>query len=336
MRCTRTPGSLTPSRRSALPYELDPSLRFYSPQANRDALEHPRVKAWLEFIGDEWQPDPGDRIALLIPCTKFKPYSTSREHRAINRALLGAGWVPHGPAAPPGDLLAVLDPGEDPRLLHVGPLAKQGVLLDRIVMSEPLALVPYPYIYEWNGDQSVATSYDDPGLFEARGTSVSPERSDSTAVESGDGRWRWGPNERQAYVEVHNRLAGVIAGVLGRVGDHYRAVGAWVSPGLTHRSFLADAGFRRSDGLPASRRGPDGPLTLSGALDDVPGSVAIMPTAEQQEHAKAELAARLDRQGRSSGPRAVAGVYARGDGHDTPLGLPELLAHLTGWLDRQI
>jgi hypothetical protein len=29
----------------------------------------------------------------------------------------------------------------------------------------------------------------------------------------------------------------------------------------------------------------------------------------------------------------VAAVYARGDGHDTPLGLPESLQFLTDWLD---
>ena len=32
-------------------------------------------------------------------------------------------------------------------------------------------------------------------------------------------------------------------------------------------------------------------------------------------------------------PKAVQGVYARGDGHDTPLGLPELLAYLVSWIN---
>ena len=320
-------------RKIRAPYALDPSLRFYSPQANRDALRHPRVAAWLDFVTERWEPEPGDRVALLIPCTKYKPYSTSREHRAINGALLAAGWSPVGGSSAPAELLAVLDPGEDPALLHEGPLGKDGVLLDRIVMSEPLALVPYPFIYEWEGTQSVATSYDDPGLFEGRGSSVSPERPDSTAVEVSGGKWRWGPAEREAYVAVHNQLSGVIARVLTRVGPRYRAVGAWVSPGLTHRSFLADAPLRAAEGLPRWRRGTGGRLPLHGVLDEVPGAVTVMPTVEQQERARAALAGRLASEGRPAGPGAVAAVYARGDGHDTPLGLPESLAFLTDWLD---
>ena len=172
------------------PFVLDRSMCFYSPQANRDALSHPRVEAWPEFLTKEWQPpqEPGRRIALLIPCTKSKPYSTSREHRAINGALLAAGWEPAGSGDAPEELYRVLDPGEDRALLHNGPLRKGGVYLDRIVLSEPLAMVPYPYIYWWRGEQSPGTSYDDPGLFE--GGAPRCRRSDPTAPRSrreGDG-----------------------------------------------------------------------------------------------------------------------------------------------------
>lgn len=326
---------LADSRRKIRPpFELDPSLCIYSPQANLDALEHPRVKAWLRFLEHEWEPErsPGRRVALLIPCTKYKPYNTSREHRAINRALLAAGWEPEGDFTELTSLRDVLEPGEDPALLHVGPLRKGDVVLDRIVMSEPMAMVPYPYIYEWRGEQSLATSYDDPGLFEARGTSVSPERVDCTAIDLGNGKWRWGPNERAAYVEVHNRLVDIIVATLRRVRDHYAAIGAWVSPGLTHRSFLADVALRKAEGRPLTRRGPDGPVTLRGVLDRMPGAVTIMPTTGQLDQAKATLAKRLAREGRPATPGAVRAVYARGDGNDTPLGLPEALEHLTTWL----
>ena len=317
------------------PFELDPSLCLYSPQANLDALKHPRVAEWLDYVANDWEPGRfgGKKVALLVPCTKYKPYSTSREHRAINRALLEAGWEPAGKSNAPRELVEVLDPGEPPELLHDGPLRRQGVQLERIVMSEPLALVPYSYIYEWNGGPSVATSYDDPGLFESRGTSVSPERSDSTATPVGGGRWRWGPGERQAYVEVHNRLAEVIAKTFSRVGHRFDAIGAWVSPGLTHRSFLADREFRRRDGIPAHRMGREGKLPLRGALDDLPDSVTIMPTQEQLADTRRELADRLRREGRAANDRAVGAIYARGDGNDTPLGLPETLRHLTSWLD---
>jgi hypothetical protein len=317
------------------PFQLDPSLCLYSPQANLEALDHPKVKSWLRFVANEWEPPQGGgrRIALLVPCTKYKPYSTSREHRAINRALLNAGWRPEGESRAPQELLAVLDDGEPADLLHEGPLRRGDTHLDRIVVSEPLALVPYTYIYEWRGQPSLATSYDDPGLFESRGTSVSPERPDSTATPVGRGRWRWGPNERAAFVEVHNRLVEVIAAALSRLAPSYAAIGAWVSPGLTHRSFLADRAFRQADGLPASRQGPNGRMQLRGVGDILPGVVTVMPTAKQLDQARRRLAQRLAKEGRPSKEGAVRAVYARGDGNDTPLGLPEALVHLTKWLD---
>ncbi len=317
------------------PFELDPSLCIYSPQANKDALQHPLVADWLEFVSKEWEPPDtdGERIALFVPCTKYKPYCTSREHRAINGALFAAGWEPTEQLDVPDGLEEALDPGESRELLNIGPLRKGKVWLDRIVMSEPLALVPYQYIYHWRGKQSPATSYDDPGLFEARGTSVSPERPDSSAVQVSKGRWRWGPKERDAFVYVHNYLADTIAATLQRVAHRYIKLAAWVSPGLTHRSFLADSEFRKVDGISASKRGSDGTLLLRGALDSFAGEVTILPTHEQLEIAKALLARRLRAEGRNSTEGALRAVYARGDGNDTPLGLPEALENLTSWLD---
>ncbi|MEX1091646.1 MAG: hypothetical protein WEB67_10700 [Acidimicrobiia bacterium] len=320
------------------PFELDPSLCVYSPQANRDALRHPKVAAWLEFVSKEWEPpsDDDSRIALFVPCTKYKPYSTSREHRAINGALLAAGWEPTEPLNIPEGMEECLDPGESLELLNISPLRRGGVFLDRIVMSEPLALVPYQFIYYWQGEQSPATSYDDPGLFEARGTSVSPEREDSTAVQVSKSRWRWGPNEREAFVEVHNFLAKTIAETLERVASRYDILAAWVSPGLTHRSFLADSAFRREDGLASSKRGPAGAMQLYGALDSFSGKVEIMPSHGQLERAKEKLSKRLRHEGRDATEGSVRAVYARGDGNDTPLGLPEALEQLTGWLDDRV
>ncbi|NQV05473.1 hypothetical protein HQ535_02900 [bacterium] len=317
------------------PFQLDPTLCIYSPQANLDSLDHPSVKAWQQFLQDEWEPPKaqGRRVALIIPCTKYKPYNTSREHRAINGALLSAGWRPEGDDSTPSQLFEVLDPDEDHALLHTGPLRKGDVSLDRIVMSEPLAMVPYPYIYRFRDEQSPATSYDDPGLFEGRGTSVSPERADCSAVDLGNGKWRWGPNERAAFAKMHNFLVDAIATTWRRVGDRYSAIGAWVSPGLTHRSFLADAALRKAEGLPRSKRGPDGPVPLRGVLDQLPGLIDVMPTPTHLDAAKAALAVRLKKEGRSAEPAAVNAVYARGDGNDTPLGLPEALDHLAMWLD---
>ena len=325
------------ARKIRLPFKLDPLMRFYSPQTNLEAMDHPRIAAFHRYVSEEWQPPAipagASRVALLVPCTKFKPYSTSREHRAINGALLAAGWEPDGVSTAPGSLADYLDKGEDPGLLHDGPLRKGNVYLDRFVLSEPLAIVPYPDIYYWQGSPSPAASYDDPGLFEARGTSVSPEREDCTAVPLANGKWRWGPAERQAYAETHNYLADVIRKALVRLSPCYSAVGAWVSPGLTHRSFLADRAFRRVEGLPMSRSGTGGPVQLIGVLEQAPGLVEVMPSQEQLEEARSRLAVRLQAEGRNATPGAVRAVYARGDGNDTPLGLPESLTHLVAWLD---
>lgn len=324
-------------RKIQAPFVLDPSMRFYSPQENVDALEHPLVDEWIRFVETEWQPTPiagsTSRVALLIPCCKSKPYPTSREHRGINAGLLAAGWRSTGVQPVPEGLARVLDADEDEALLDVSPLVRDGVVLDRFVISEPLGLVPYEHSYYWRGAQSPATSYDDPGLFEARGTSVSPERSDFTAEPTGDGRWKWGPAEREAYVDVHNRMAEVIATALGRLSPHYSSIVSWVSPGLTHRSFLADEQWRREDGLKRTRQGLRGPRDLVGALDLKPGLVEVMPTRDQLSAARDALAARLAAEGRSTAPGSVRSVFARGDGHDTPLGLPEAVAILTGRID---
>lgn len=325
------------ARKIRPPFVLDPTLRFYSPQENREALDHPRVAPWLRFVAGEWTPAPVDgsahRLALLLPCTKYKPYPTSREHRAINAALHAAGWGPAGTQHAPDALRAVLDPGEDPAVLHAGPLRRGATVLDRFVVSEPLALVPYEHVYYWRGEQSPAASYDDPGLFESRGTSVSPERDDCTAKRRADGTWRWGPAERDAYVDVHERIVAVLSAALSRLRPSYTAMVAWVSPGLTHRSFLADRGLRRAEGIAAGRRGMSGMRRLSGVLDAHPGLIDVLPTRAHLAQASVALAERLRREGRPSTAGSVRSVLARGDGHDTPLGLPEALAHLTAWLD---
>lgn len=321
----------------AAPFELDPTLCLYSPQDNVDALAHPRVVAWHRFVTTDWMPGPRDdarrRILLLLPCTKPKPYATSREHRAINGALLRAGWRPSGDGAPPAGLAAVLDPDEDPAVLHVGALVRDGVRLDRMVLSEPLAAVPYEHLYSWPGGVSPATAYDDPGLFESRGSSVSPERADCTAVEGPDGRWVWGPAEHDAYVTAHAAMVDVQTAVLRRVAGTYDHVLAWVSPYLTHRSFLLDAAQRAAEGAAAAHVGVDGPRTVSGVNDALPGAVEILPMHASFGRARFALGERLRAEGRASGPDELSRAWDTGDGNDTPLGLPDLLPELLARLD---
>ncbi|UVE94178.1 hypothetical protein [Dietzia sp. B32] len=308
------------ARKIRTPYVLDPELCLYTPQANVASLANPRLVEWHAAIRDEWTPTPVEgarrRLGLLLPCTKYKPYFTSREHRGINSALLTSGWKPLRPFDGPAELLDLLEPDESPDLFANSPLVRDGVVLDRFVLSEPMAVVPYELTMEFRGSQSPATSYDDPGLFERRAKEP------------------WGPAEREAYVEMHNAMADAIAAVLGRIGRYYDVIGSWTSPGLTHRSFLADAAFRDADGLPHSRAGVSGDLPLRGALDTLgPDAVRMLPLREDIDASRAELADRLAAEGRSSAPASVRAVFARGDGHDTPLGLPELTARLAAAID---
>ncbi len=318
------------------PFTVDPTMRFYSPQENVDAFDHPRVAPYLDWIANKWEPPSGSpRLALIIPCTKSKPYSTSREHRSINGALLDAGWEPEGTGKPPEGLYDAIDEGDDPRLLDLSTMTRNGVSLDRIVVSEPLGLVPYTDVYSWQDGPSPASGYDDPGLFESRGTSVSPWRADHSATQNASGKWTWGPAEREAYVSAHNTLVDVIHTTLTRVRDRYLGVAAWTSPGLTHRSFLMGEDQRRAEGLPLTRQGTTGPCALRGVSDLTPGLVDILPTTDQLKQSRVDLAKRLKSEGRTHSPGAVRAVYARGDGHDTPLGLPELLTNLMAWIDER-
>jgi hypothetical protein len=310
------------------PFRLDPSLRFYSPQENVEALDHPVVRRFHRYVSREYEPlqRPGTAIALLLPCTKTKPYPFSLEHRRINRALLKAGFkpVPAGREElwPPEEMRRFLDPEELWAAVYVGPLRRGPVVVHRFVLSEPLGLVPYELVYRWRGRPSPASAYDDPGLFEHRGTSVSPWRADCTAIPSPNGRWRWGDAERAAYVEAHNRLSKLIAEQLMRLEPYYRRVVAWVAPGLTHRSFLLGHTERGREGLPFARRTGGGLLHLMGVHDHRPGLVDVHPTRAELDEARVRLARRL---GVSPDDPRTRALFARGEGGGTPLALPELL-----------
>jgi hypothetical protein len=328
-------GRLAESRAKIVPpFRLDDSMRFYSPQDNLDALEHPRVRPFYEFVRDAYVPDlpPGRHIALLIPCTKTKPYPLSIEHQRINGALLAAGLRPvqGGPdTAPDPAWLERLEADADPEILRVTPLVRGDTVVHRYVVSEPMGLVPYELVYRWRGDQSPASAYDDPGLFEHRGTAVSPWRADHTGTRAPDGSWRWGDSEKAAYVEVHNRLTAIMAAEVARLRPTYDRIVAWVAPGLTHRSFMMAAGDRAAEGIGASRVVGGRRLAFVSVNDLVPGAVDIHPTRREADEALDRLDERLRREDPSTTRRTAQAVYARGGGGATPLALPEMLDVLT-------
>jgi hypothetical protein len=316
------------------PALLDDELCFYSPQENVEALQHPRIRRWLQFVSQEYVPKVDKKyhtILLLLPCTKTKPYLLSPEHLRINAGLVAAGFRPMKGETLAENFSAHLPSGFSPDVLSLAPLRRDNTVIHRAVMSEPLVFVPYEYVFTFGKQQSPACSYDDPGLFEGRGNAVSPWRKDFTGVSISARKWRWGDEERRAYVTMHNEMSKRLAQVIERLKPFYSDVVAWVAPGLTHRSFILDREHRAANGVAASRRVGEENLPLQGANDFLPPGAHIecLPTKTQCEAAKQRLARRLGRP-----VSAIGGYYSRGGGDATPLALPELLKYLVSRLQR--
>ena len=308
------------------PFELDPTLCLYSPQDNVDSLSHPRIAEWLDFIQHEYEPaipDAECRVLLFMPCTKTKPYPFSSEHMAINQRLLQQGYRPSQRSYLPQELQARLEPPFSPEVLNLSPLVNDnGTVLHRMVISEPMAVVPYEHIAEFRDKPSPAVAYDDPGLFENRGNAVSPWRPDSTAVRMSATRWKWGDEERRHYVIMHNEMARILANVVKRIGHNYTDIISWVAPGLTHRSFVLARDERAFHHVATSRKVGAKRLDLVGANDHLPEQlrIACLPLPDDCRSAIERLSRRL----KIDIPRATA-IYARGGANATPLALPELL-----------
>jgi hypothetical protein len=308
------------------PFQLDETLCLYSPQDNVDSLTHPRIAEWLDYIQNDYEPELPEaehRVLLFMPCTKTKPYPFSTEHIAINQRLLDEGYKPLRPNYLPQELLARLDPRFSPDVLNLSPLTNgRGTILHRMVISEPMAVVPYEHIVEFEGKPSPAVAYDDPGLFENRGNAVSPWRPDSTAVQVSATRWKWGDEERRQYVTMHNEMARILANVVTRIAHNYTDVISWVAPGLTHRSFVIGRDERSFHHVATSRIIGDKRLMLIGANDHLPPErrISCLPLPNDCQSAIERLSHRL----KVDMPKATA-IYARGGNNATPLALPELL-----------
>jgi hypothetical protein len=320
-------------RKPIPPFTLDESLTFYCPQENLEAFDHPVVAEWHRFITTKYNPAlaDGPSLMLILPCTKDKPYILSREHLAINTHLLAIGFEPVGDAPVPEALYAQLPPEYNRATLHNGRLVRNRLVLHRYVISEPMGLVPYELIYYYQGELSPASRYDDPGLFEHRPNTVCPWRADCTGIQKGKSL-RWGDKEKLAYVQVHNRLVQIIGTTLKRLEPGYRRILAYVSPGLTHRSFLSSKEEKKASGIRTARRIAGQTYALEGVNDLLPHLVTIVPTEEEWEDIFRAVEARLRAEDRSATKARVRGYFARGGGGATPLALPESLETLEGHL----
>lgn len=183
-------------RKIFLPFTLDDTLTFFCPHENLEAFNHPRIQEFHRFIKEAYQPPVQEKraVMLMLPCVKSKPYSMSAEHRLINDYLFSLGFQPVGKGDCPKELERTLSPHINPRLLNNSLLVRDDLAIHRFVLSEPLALVPYEYIYYLNGKHSLAAQYDDPGLFESRSDAVCLWRTEHTAIQNSRG-YRWGDKD---------------------------------------------------------------------------------------------------------------------------------------------
>jgi len=56
---------------------------------SQESLHRPEVRRWGERLRARYRPPPSAKVLLLAPCSARKPYSLSRTHRSIDRALMG-------------------------------------------------------------------------------------------------------------------------------------------------------------------------------------------------------------------------------------------------------
>lgn len=319
------------------PFELDPEMTFYCPQENVEALELPQVRSFHDHLTSDYEPpEPVQShasVLLMYPCTKTKPYPLSQEHRLINQHLLETGWEPVEDPGIPEGLTDHLSEEFDPELLRTGPLRKGDRVIHRAVLSEPMGIVPYELIYSFKGEPSPVSRYDDPGLFEHRGNTVCFWREDATGVKQDNGKWRWGPRERGAFAEIHNLLVDHIADVLDRLDEHYEELIGYVSPKMTHRSFLTSQEEKRAQDLPLSKQTDEGRIQLKGINDRREDPVEIVPDEQEISELLGWLKERLeDEKDEEVSDRAVKGYYSTAGGKATPLVLPETLRVLDRYL----
>lgn len=55
-------------------------------------ITHPHFQVWQDYISRLYERPADKDIALFLPCSKKKPYYTSRTHIAIRRAIAGHPW----------------------------------------------------------------------------------------------------------------------------------------------------------------------------------------------------------------------------------------------------
>ena len=114
--------------------------------------------------------------------------------------------------------------------------------------------------------------------------------------------------------------------VLRRLRSNYVRIVAYLSPKLTHRSFVTSRTEKAEVGLPQFKNADTGRVLLVGVNDRIPGLIEVCPDGGELQAVKQKLAKRLSRLGMSEA--SIRTYFASGGGGVTPLILPEALAVL--------
>ncbi len=70
---------------------IPPEKRVYLKGVGRKFVNHPWYNIWQDWFSRIYEPPRGRDIALFVPCSYTKPYSRSRTHRLIDKAIKASG-----------------------------------------------------------------------------------------------------------------------------------------------------------------------------------------------------------------------------------------------------
>ncbi len=70
---------------------IPPERREYLKGVGPEFVDHPWYNIWQDWFARIYEPPRGKDIALFVPCSYTKPYSRSKTHRLIDKAVKASG-----------------------------------------------------------------------------------------------------------------------------------------------------------------------------------------------------------------------------------------------------
>ncbi len=70
---------------------IPPERRVFLKGVGTEFIDHPWYNIWQDWFSRIYEPPKGKDIALFVPCSYTKPYSRSRTHRLIDKAIKASG-----------------------------------------------------------------------------------------------------------------------------------------------------------------------------------------------------------------------------------------------------